>query len=187
MTNRILIAAIAGGLALFAWGAVSHMVLGLGSIGMDGIANEDPVLDALRANVTRPGLYYLPWPEGGPGASEAAMKAAEEKAQRGAAFLVYQTQGGGMTPAQLATECGSDVLIALLAAFVLSHIAGSLAFRAFVVALVGLIGGLDVYISYWNWYKFPTNYTMAVMTDQVLGFLLMGFVIAAIVKRPPAA
>lgn len=183
MNKRILIAAVAGGLALFIWASISHMVIGLGSIGMQGVANEDAVLEPLRTNMKESGLYFAPFPEGGHNASEAAMKAAEEKSQRGAALIVYQAHGNPFSAKLLLTELASNVAMALLAAFIISHVAGSLAFRAFLVALMGLTAGLDVYVSYWNWYLFPTNYTMGVMADQVIGFLIMGFVIAAIVKR----
>lgn len=187
MSNRILIAAVAGGLTLFFWSFISHMFLGLGSVGVSGVANEDVVLESARTNVKEAGFYFLPYPEGGPNASEAAMKAAEAKAQNGAVLMIYQPHGNPFGANLLLTELASNIVMALLAAFILSQIAGSLAFRALLVALMGLIAGLDVYISYWNWYKFPTNYTMGVMADQVIGFLLMGIVIAAIVKRQPSA
>lgn len=39
MTRRILLAGVLGGLAMFLWASVAHMVLGLGSLGIQDIPN----------------------------------------------------------------------------------------------------------------------------------------------------
>jgi hypothetical protein len=72
-------------------------------------------------------------------------------------------------------------------AFLLAQAAGALASygaKVLFVALLGLLPGLDVDVGYWNWYGFPGDYTLAVMADHVLGWLLAGLVLAAIIKRP---
>ena len=47
MTKRILLAGVLGGLALFVWGALSHMVLGLGSVGMAYLPQQQLVMQAM--------------------------------------------------------------------------------------------------------------------------------------------
>lgn len=185
MTKKILLAGIGGGIVLFVWSFISHVLLPLGEVGIRSIPNEEPVLEAMRANIPTPGFYFFPGIAPRQHRDEAAMKEWEERAKRGPmGILIYQTHGeGAMSPKQLATEFASNVALAILAALVLSQIAGSLMLRAGVGAVLGLIAGLDVYVSYWNWYKFPTNYTVAVMSDQLIGFLLMGAVIAAILRK----
>ena len=37
-------------------------------------------------------------------------------------------------------------------------------------------------VPYWNWYEFPLEFTLAEAIDSVVGWLLAGFVIAAIVR-----
>lgn len=185
MSARTLIAGIAGGVVLFVWGSIAHVALPLGEVGFSSLPNEDAVLDAMRANITAPGLYFLPWPDPAKRADEAAMKAHAEKATRGpVVFMAYQTQGvGEIQPGQLAVEAGSNVLIGLLAAFVLANLSGSFAARTLAVGLMGLMSSLDVLVSEWNWYKFPTDYTLGQAFVQVVGFLLMGATIAAIAKK----
>ena len=60
MTKRILLAGIVGGLALFIWGALSHMVLGLGDAGMQYLPQQQPVMQALQASVPQSGFYMFP-------------------------------------------------------------------------------------------------------------------------------
>lgn len=42
---------------------------------------------------------------------------------------------------------------------------------------------LEVHLPYWNWYGFPADFTLAGMADQIIGFILVGFPLAAIVKQ----
>jgi hypothetical protein len=49
--------------------------------------------------------------------------------------------------------------------------------------LMGLMSSLDVFVSQWNWYKFPADYSLAQTFVQVVGFVLMGAAIAAISKQ----
>jgi hypothetical protein len=185
MTARTLIAGIAGGVVLFIWGSVAHVALPLGELGFSPLPNEDALLEAMRANITQPGLYFLPWLGPEQRADEAAMQAWAEKAKRGpVAFIVYQTQGEGeISPAQLGVEFGSNLLIGLLAAVMLARMSGGVGARALMAGLIGLMSSLDVLGSFWTWYKFPTDYTLAQSFVQVVGFLLMGAAIAALSKK----
>ncbi len=187
MTGKTILAGLVGGLVLFLWGGLAHMALPLGELGISSVANEDPVLDAMRANIPQSGLYFLPGmaPDK---RDENSMKVWEEKAKRGpVALIVYQTaSAGAMSPAQLGTEFASNIGVGLLAAIVLAGIGGGLAARTGMAGLMGLMSSLDVYFSYWNWYKFPMDYTLAQIAIQVIGFVLMGAAIAAIVKKPSA-
>ena len=87
MTKRILLAAILGGIALFVWGSVSHLALGLGEIGIKELPNEQPVLASLRAGISEPGFYFFPGMAIPAGASaeqkNAAAKKFEEKYMAG--------------------------------------------------------------------------------------------------------
>ena len=185
--KKILLGSLVGAVVLFMWSFVSHMLLPLGHVGIQQVANEDPILDAIRANIQQPGLYFLPGLHYSKYSDEPAMKAWKEKAKRGPfVILIHQMQGSDITPAQLATEFVSNLFLALLAALLLSHIAGSFLWRTLAVGIMGLIAGLDVYVSYWNWFKFPTDYTLAVMSDQFIGFLLMGAALSLMVKKSQA-
>jgi hypothetical protein len=181
MAKRILIAGLLAGLALFFWGGMSHMVLGLGSIGIQYLPQQPPVLQALQASVPQPGFYFFPQ-------ADASGKLPAEQANGPYGILIYHPTGASpMMTGQLVNECILNIVQALLAAFLLSLAPGLSGYVARVgfVALVGLLTGMATNIEYWNWYGFPANYTGAIIADKVIGFLIVGLVVAAFVK--PAA
>lgn len=182
MGKRIVLAGILAGIVVFAWGALSHMVLGLGETGIKQIPNEDTVLATMKGNIIEPGFYFFPW---GDESTPEGMKQWEEKYKRGPiGVLIYQPAGRTpMGPGQLGTELGIDIVAALIAAALLAQ-AAAVGFggRLLFVVLLGLFGAVATNISYWNWYGFPTDYTLAVVADEIIGWTLAGLVLAGIVK-----
>lgn len=191
MARRVLIAGILGGLVLFLWGYVAHTVLGLGEVGIKELPNEQAVVGAIRAAISEPGFYFFPGIGMTTGASAEQLKAAMAKAAGGPyGILIYHPSGAEyITPRRLGVQFGLNVVQALFAAMLLAW-AGSIASygsRIGFVFLAGLLAALSTNVEYWNWYSFPTNYTRAYVATQVIGFLLAGIVIAAFVKKSPAA
>ena len=181
---RIILAGVAGGLILFIWGAISHMVLPLGEVGIKAMPNEAQVTAAMKANINEPGLYFYPWLEDGHAATEAEQAAWTERYRSGPnGILVYHPTGGDpMPPSMLLTEVGSNILACLLAAFIISLTGLSFIGRMATAAVFGLVAWLSIDVSYWNWYGFPTDYIMAQAADQVIGWLLAGIGIAALIR-----
>ncbi len=87
MGKKIVLGGIVAGIVVFIWGAISHMVLGLGEIGIKGLPNEDAVLSVLKANATESGFYFFPWVEMR-GASKEQMDAWTEKYRTGPAHRI---------------------------------------------------------------------------------------------------
>jgi hypothetical protein len=82
MEKRILLAGMLGGLALFLWETVAHVVSPLGEAGIRALSNEQAVLAALKENVKEPGFYFFPAPENKPGMTkqqQQAMQVAMDK------------------------------------------------------------------------------------------------------------
>ena len=192
MTKRILLGGVLGGIVLFLWSFVSHELLPLGEVGLKSIPNEGAVLGALRDNIKEPGFYFFPWREESPGATkqqqEATMKQWQEKYMAGpTGILIYKVHGEqAMSPRLLLTELGADIALMLVAAFLLAQAAGALGTflgRALFVAALSLVGWLDIHVSYWNWYGFPTDYTLATLADAFIGYWLAGIVLAWLVKK----
>jgi hypothetical protein len=178
MAKKILLAGVLGGLALFFWGALSHTVLGLGDAGMQPLSQQQPVMQTLQTSVPQPGLYMFPQPD-----KSGNLPASEVGGAHG--LLIYQTRGASaMRPGQLVNEAILDIVLALLAAYLLSlatGLNGYVARAGFVVA-VGLIPALMTHVQYWNWYEFPLTFTLASIVDNIVGFLVVGLVAAAFVK-----
>jgi hypothetical protein len=56
--------------------------------------------------------------------------------------------------------------------------------RVIFCGMLGVFASFVVHLMYWNWFYFPLNYTTAMVADTIIGWLLAGLVIGAIVKTP---
>ncbi|HXN46943.1 MAG TPA: hypothetical protein VN893_09915 [Bryobacteraceae bacterium] len=187
-TSRIVLAGALGGIAMFAWMSVAHLVLPLGAAGISQITNNEPALLADMHNTIgqEPGLYMFPSFGSTADHSAAAMQVYEQKlATNPSGLLIYHPPGAkAMTPGQLITEFLLELIEALLAVFLLARTRlGSYAARVGFVTVVGILAALPTNLSYWNWYGFPTTYTAAYMTSQILGFVAAGLVAAAMLRQ----
>lgn len=184
--KRILLAALLGGLAAFVWSFISHMILPLGEAGVRTLPNEEAVLADLRGSLPEPGLYIFPMMGDPSNATEEEQKQWAEKYRTGpSGILVYRPLGGEFNfPRLLGVELLTNILAALIAAFLLARMAGSYFQRALMVAALGLFAWLSISISYWNWYNFPTSFILSEGLDQFLGWLVAGLVIAKITPGP---
>lgn len=179
---RVLVAALIGGIVMFVWGAVAHMALGLGSIGIRQPAGEDVVLSSLRQGLgTRSGVYILPSFDPARMSDQAAIKAYSDKATSSPyAWIVYLPQGEDMMRMgpQLGRQWASDTLSALALAFVMGLAAGGFGKRLGIAAAAALFAWLSAWVPYWNWYRFPLDFTLAALAEQLAGWLLAGAAIA---------
>ena len=178
---RVFIAGLLGGIVFFMWGAVAHMALPIGEMGMGTATAEDPVIADLRDNLPGEGVYMVPGLAEGKMSDEAAVKAYAQKAKANPnAFIVYQPlgrDGTDMGP-QLAIQAVADIVSALLVAWVLSLGAIGFGKRVAAAGALGLFSWLTVSVPWWNWYRFTTDFTIGSLLEQVLGWLLAGMAIA---------
>jgi hypothetical protein len=186
MFVKIVAGAVLAGIVVFFWGAISHMALPIGTMGIKTIPSEDGVLSALRDAVKEPGFYIFPGHDMSRTLSDNEQKAWEEKLKQGPSGIVIVAPTGGepMSPRQLFTELATDILGALLAAILVSQVHGGFLKRVGFVTLLGIFGFVSISVPYWNWYKFPTAFTLAEAIDQVVGWFLAGLVLAAILRTP---
>jgi hypothetical protein len=123
--------------------------------------------------------------------SKAEQEAWMDKYRRGpAGLLLYRPVGGEpMTPRQFAVQIAGDVAIGLVAAVLLAGTGcwmRTFLARVGFVSLLGVLPFLAINLPYWNWYGFPATFTLAQLADRLLGFVIVGLVLAAIVKPVPA-
>lgn len=190
MAKRIVLAAVLGGLAMFLWSSIAHMALGLGSLGVQDIPNEQAMIGVMKSNLPQSGFYFFPGLGLAPGASRAernaAMNVYQQKVANGpSGILIYHPSGQkAISAGQLLTEFGTNVVQALLAAILLAF-AGLRAYGARVgfVGLAGVMAGITTNISYWTWYGFPGSYTAGYAFTEIMGYVCIGLVAAAIVKN----
>jgi hypothetical protein len=184
--KKIILAGFLGGIVVFIWSAISHMVLPIGGMGLKTIPNtEDAVLSAMKSNIQQPGLYLMPGYDMSRTPTEAEWAALQAKYEAGpTAFLVYHPTGQKMMmPGQLIREALFNILCGIIAAFIISTTAASFISRVVMVMLMGLFAWLSISASYWNWYRFPGTFIIGEGLDQVIGWLLGGLLIAWILQR----
>jgi hypothetical protein len=179
---RIVIAGLLGGFAMFIWASIAHVATPLASMGLARMPNEAATIAVLQADLgTKPGLYFFPAIQGQ--ASDAkAMRAQEERMKTGpSGLLAYQPPGTpGITPRQLITEFLLEVVESLATAVVLGAIAAGFVARLGVAVLIGAIAGMATNFSYWDWYGFSLDYTLANAFTELVKFVFAGAVIAAL-------
>jgi len=179
---RILVAAIFGGIVMFFWGFVAHMLLGLGNPGIHQPVHEDVVLSSLHEGLgDTPGVYILPSFDPKQWNDLAARAAYAKKTSTSPyAWVVYLPQGDDMTDMhrQLPHQWASDTLASLALAFVMGLAAIGFAKRLSIAAAAAVFAWLSVLVPYWNWYRFPGALTWAALAEQLIGWLLAGAVMA---------
>lgn len=189
--RSVLVAGLAGGLALFAWSVVSWHGLPLHDRVFRPIPDEARVVDALREHVGASGVYVFPSPppepEGAaPADTEKARDAWEARSRAGpVGLLVYRSEG--VPPNRrfrpFAKGLLADLGAAVFSAFALSRlrIGGYAARVAFVVGL-GLFAWVLGPVSQWAWFRYPDLWLASTLLDAALGWLIVGTVQAGIVR-----
>jgi len=194
MTTRAFAAAILGGITMFIWSFLAHDLLPLGETGMREFKDEAAMLDALKTNLgDAHGLYHFPGHKAGPNATRQeksdAMKRAMEKAASGpSGVLLYHPTREFSFGKLLGIEFATELLEAMLVVFLLTQTGiESFSGRIGFVFVAGILAAITTNIPYWNWYGFPSNYTAAYMSIEIIGFLCVGLVAALLLKNKSPA
>lgn len=183
--KKVLLPGIIGGLTVFVWSFISHMVLPIGDMGVKAVTvNDEVIISAMKSNMQEPGLYMLPGVDMKTATAE-QQTAWQAKWQAGpTAFIAYSPTGGeAMSPGQLLRQLLFQILCALIAAFIISATVASLVNRALMVMLMGVFAWLTVNVPQWNWYGFPVSFTIGQGLDHLIGWLIGGLVIAWLIGR----
>ena len=187
--KRILVASLAAGIGMFLWSAIAHMVLPLGETGFQDLSQKSTLPAAMQSELgANPGMYIFPGPGTGSNSDKMAQYA-KLMAASPSGILIYHPAGAtDNTGRQMTVEFLLECLEALLALALLwqSGIAGYAAGVGFVL-VVGIVAASTTNISYWNWYGFPVNYTVAYMTTQLVGFLVGGLIGVAVLGKGVSA
>ncbi|HEY3520922.1 MAG TPA: hypothetical protein VGK80_07765, partial [Rhodanobacteraceae bacterium] len=178
---RIAVAALFGAIVIFLWQFVSHMVLPIGVMGFRAPQNESAVLQAAAGDLPATGIYLLPYLAPEKMKDSAAVQEWSARAQKNPSLFVVvapsSTMATNMTP-ELIKQFVTNLLGALLIAFVLAATAWSFGMRVLGALAFGIFGWLLDIVPMWTWYKFPADYVVGNLLDQGIGWLLAGIAMA---------
>jgi hypothetical protein len=189
--GKKILAGVLGGVAFFVWSWVGHDLLPLGQAGLKEAPNEEVLTEAMKTNILDHGLYFFPGLHLQPNATMSqkgeAMQARLKKIAAGpSGILVYHPTWDFSFAKAMPTELGTNIIQMLLAVLLLGQTSlTGFAARWRFLTIVGLVAAITTNVSYWNWYGFPGNYTVANIFSIFMGFAIAGLVAAAIAK--PAA
>lgn len=187
--NRVILAAIVGGIGMFIWSYIAHDVLPLGEEGIKELPNEAATIAGLQTGTgDKRGLYMFglglsenPTPE----EKNTAMKEINERfAKSPSGLLLYIPAGRQMNMGRLlGVEFGTEFVEALLALFLLSQtVLAGFGKKFGFIFVAGILAAIATNVSYWNWYGFPKRYIAAYILIQVIGFAVVGLVGAPLVR-----
>lgn len=186
--KKTVVGGIVGGIILFVWSFLAWVLLPLHEPALHQITNEDAAILALQPLLNEKAVYIFP-KNPGTSSDKAAMDAWEAKLKRGpSGLIVYDPSGSDpMMPGQMIIGLVLDILSAWLVCWFLIR---STAFNASFVSRVAYCGMFGLFVSLfshlmnWNWMGFPVDFTSRLIIDSLLGWIIAGLGISAVVKMP---
>ena len=158
---------VLAGIVLFFWGAFSWMVLPWHDATLHRFVDGQAVSNGLQDNALQSGIYVTPM-------------GMDHAGQQAYVFASVHLEGmpSSMVPALIISLC-IQIIAAILIAYLLSKTTGLTYYnRVRFVALFGLAAGIVTHLPYWNWFCFDATYTIVMMADLVIGWVLAGLVLA---------
>jgi hypothetical protein len=180
---KTLLAAILGGAIIFAWGAVSWMVLGWHAPTLKAFANEDQVTQVLVDNAPMSGIYVLPKPQSPPAPADVSVDAVAAPVQSGPfAFVAFTREGiDPQMTMQMVYAILSSIIAALLVAWLVRAADGLGYFqRVLFIATVGIVIAIAGRAPNWIWWHFSMDFMVVDLADVVIGWALAALVMAAL-------
>ncbi|MBZ0115160.1 MAG: hypothetical protein K8J08_22075 [Thermoanaerobaculia bacterium] len=177
---------------MMVWGSIYWTVLPFGYQVMHGTSQEAAVKAILARSLPGTGVYMVPWLNqeqmAEPGAAESLMA---EHRQGPLVQIFYTAEGADpMGPSVFLGGFINMFTSALIVAALLCMAMPGLptfSLRAQFVFLVGLFAGVAVDLARPIWWHQPWNYWIHQALFPITGWLLVGLVMAAIVKDQPPA
>jgi hypothetical protein len=177
---RIVLAAVLGGIAMFIWSSFAHVATPLAFMGLQPLPDEVRTIATLHDKLgDKGGLYFFPALR--PPVDSKAMADQSARMKSGpSGLLAYQPPAtSGLMPRQLGAEFGLEVAEAFLAAVVLSALARFWP-RFGVAVIIGVIAAVSTNFSYWNWYGFSRDYTLANAFMELMKYVVGGLIITIV-------
>lgn len=185
MSARFILAAILAGVAMFAWGAISHMFLPWHEATMQTFRDEDLVAEVLMKEAPVSGIYIAPMAgmlEKGL-TSEQKDQRMEEAWAKGAkgpnVFLSFHREGKTGMATPMILDFLTLVLLSFVMLWLLQTVPGlTFGGKVLFVTIVGTLGMALVQLEQWIWWSFSTSYALVNIVDGAIRWAAGGAVMA---------
>lgn len=183
---RVVLAGLVGGVIVFCAGAFSHAFLELEGQRLRTLPKDAAIREFLTERKVTPGIYRFPdKPDVSEGTSDEERDAEwlrQFKKGPTGLLIIWPTDEEPMGPEQLIGEFISNVVAALIVAWIISQTApgNSYAARWIIVLLFGLFTWLATSFSNGLWWRFPWDFIVDGLICSLIEWSAAGFVIAAI-------
>ncbi len=180
--KNVVLGGMLAGVVLFIWGAVAHLLLPVGKMGMQELPHSTSISYALDLALEEPGLYVFPWMNADENMSKKALADWAEAYRDGpVGMILYRPQGeepmsGRLFAVQFATDLAAGLIAAVLLSFTTLSFVGRLLF----VTAIGTFSWITSSIPWWNWYGFPGEFVAGAGIYMIVGWFLAGLVLAAL-------
>lgn len=166
----------------FGWGMLSWMVLPWYNNSVSQLPEEQLIRDTLKVVIEKPGLYVFPGCNTENG-QKPDMKVMKEKARTGPVGMMTIIPQGTevMTTKNMVVDFVHGLLAAGVIAWIFCIAGGQIktfVWRVILAVKLGALSWLVRDVPYWNWFHFPTCYTLINLAHLIIGFALMGAVLA---------
>ena len=182
MMSRVIIGGIVGAIVLFIWMMVSWMVLPWHGNTIEKFTHPQAVARVIDQNTPKDGVYMFPCEDCHDGSPEQMR----EVMMKGP-FIYAQVRKGGMDPFSPGLYIVSfleGLVGALFVCYLFRVIERNKCYikRVVFAAVFGLVVGILGTVPSWNWMGGNGCYTIVLIADFVIAYLLLGIVVAGFVK-----
>lgn len=182
--NRVILASLLGALVLFAWTSAVWMASPMPEKIITPTGNPAATSMLLSGLFPESGLYLIPPMPGGDAAPY--LPGQDSTGPRFQIFVDRQGIDPAMTQEML-MGLAHNLLSVSIIAYILFRLAGgmqSFACRFLFVAALGGVISFQAFLDY-IWWPQPLTYHLWLFTANFIGWLLVGLVLAGIVKSAP--
>lgn len=179
--KKILLGAVVGGIILFAWQSVSHMVLNLHEPGQQYISNQDTILKYLSEQFKNGGGYMLPRPVNAANVEEVEQFTKQLQGRPWARVIYYPAYEMNMYMSMLRGLI-TNIIIVFLFLTLVNRFKYKKFFSIFLSSLfVGIISFSNTFYTQHLWY--PSYEIKADFIDAVVSWGICGIWLGFIMQE----
>lgn len=181
--KSLILGTIVGGVIVFIWSFISWSILPWHMNTIRDFENREKVRTMIRQSAPEAGIYVMPLRD--PDGSEEHMKVNNERMKTGP-FVFAAINPNGVDPSmgkRMGKSLVNFVLAALCLTWLLQHSASNTyVMRLRFITIAVIAGALICHVPYWSCWGFPLDYTMVMVGDTVVGWMIAGLVLSRIIK-----